>query len=742
MPRKSKKDRAEEIRLLWQRSSSNERRKWQSSQQQSYDFSLGDQLTKDEMSNLEEAGMPTFIINRITPVIRMIKYFVTANNPRWQSVGADGSDIDIAAVHADLAAYCWGLSGGKAIMSQVVDDAIRKGVGYFHVDVDVDADRGMGEVIFKSIDPFDVYVDPMSRDFLLRDAAYIIVKKDLPKNYLAKQFPDFKRKINTANGSPSLQSISQRDTDDSDIIQHYDLAQQAYTAEGKEEELIDYYEMYSRERLVFYNLFIKEPMSIKEQNEMKEQIQQTVEISTQEIDVALEEQMKQIGDALQAGQIIESRAQLEAEKAQIEADEAKKQQSLAIQAEVEERMTQVSSKVVSEVEYKALIESPSISERIVDAVRFYDTRIKVTIVVGDKLLQENYLANTLYPIVPVPYTHTGTPYPISAVTPLIGKQQEINKAHQILIHNANLGSNLRWLYEEGSMPEEEWEKYSSSPGALLKYRQGFNPPTPITPLPVNQAFSVITESGKLDLEYLSGVPRFLQGDTQSQHETYRGMLAMDEYGTRAIKEWVNTVFEPSIGHLGRVFKEISQSHYTSNKVFRVVQPGAGHEYSEKEVEINKMIYDDYGRAVGKFNDYASARFDVREVGGATMPVNRWALLDEYFRWFQAGAIDDIAFLQETDVRNKEKIIERKSLYSQLMSQVSQLEEALKDRDGTIETLTRQVVQAGIKDSVREAGEGIRAEALKSEAEQKYYRKKLQVEADKAKYDMQPSAKKK
>ena len=742
MARKSKKDRAEEVKLLWQRSSSNERRKWQSAQQQSYDFSLGDQLTEDEMTNLEEAGMPTFVINRITPVIRMIKYFVTANNPRWQSVGAEGSDIDVAAVHADLAAYCWHASGGKSVMSQVVDDALRKGVGYFHVDVDVDADRGMGEVIFKSIDPFDIYVDPMSRDFLLRDAAYIIIKKDLPKNYLVKQFPDFKRKINAANGSPNLQSFSQRDTGESAIIQHFDLAQQAYTAEGKEEELVDYYEMYSREKLVFYNLFIKEPMSIKEQGEMQEQIQQTVEISTQEIDVTLEEQIKQIGDALQAGQIIESRAQLEVEKAQIEAAEAKEQQSLAIQAEVEERMTQVSNKVVSESEYKVIVESPAISQRIVDAIKFHDTRIKVTIVVGDKLLQENYLANTFYPIVPLPYTHTGTPYPISAVTPLVGKQQEINKAHQILIHNANLGSNLRWLYEEGSLPEEEWEKYSSSPGALLKYRQGFNPPTPVTPLPVNQAFSVITESGKLDLEYLSGVPRFLQGDTSQQHDTYRGMLAMDEYGTRAIKEWINTVFEPAIGHLGRVFKEISQSHYTANKVFRVVQPGAGHEYSEKEIEINKMIYDDYGRAVGKFNDYASARFDVREIGGATMPVNRWALLDEYFRWFQAGAIDDIAFLQETDVRNKEKIIERKSLYSQLMSQVSQLEGALKDRDGTIETLTRQVVQAGIKDSVREAGVGIRAEALKSEAEQKYYRKKLQVEADKAKYDMQPSANKK
>ena len=57
---------------------------------------------------------------------------------------------------------------------------------------------------------------------------------------------------------------------------------------------------------------------------------------------------------------------------------------------------------------------------------------------------------------------------MSAVAPLIGKQQEINKAHQIMIHNANLASNLRWLYEEGSVDEEEWESYSSSPGALLK----------------------------------------------------------------------------------------------------------------------------------------------------------------------------------------------------------------------------------------------------------------------------------
>ena len=71
--------------------------------------------------------------------------------------------------------------------------------------------------------------------------------------------------------------------------------------------------------------------------------------------------------------------------------------------------------------------------------------------------------------------------------------------------------------------------------------------------------------------------------------------------------------------------------------------------------MNIPIYNDYGDAIGKWLDYGASRFDIKLVAGATMPVNRWALLEEYFRWFQAGLIDDIAMLGETDVRNKDKI---------------------------------------------------------------------------------------
>jgi hypothetical protein len=96
-------------------------------------------------------------------------------------------------------------------------------------------------------------------------------------------------------------------------------------------------------------------------------------------------------------------------------------------------------------------------------------------------------------------------------------------------------------------------------------------------------------------------------------------------------------------------------------------------------------------------------------------------------------------LAETDIRNKDKIAQRKSLYAQLSGQVEQLTEALKDKDGTIETLERQVVQAGIKNKVMQGAIEInkskeqikgdmREQYLETEAKQKLLRGSMANEA--------------
>ena len=737
MARLTNKKRAQVNKQLWERANNAHRQRWQSLSQKGHDFYLNEQLSKEEKDLLEESGMPTFIVNRVTPIIEIMKYFVTANSPRWKAVGATGDDVDVAQVHSEIADYCWYLSNGKSIYSQVILDSLTKGVGYFLVDVDKDADRGMGEVRFSRIDPYDVYVDPASRDFLFRDANFITIRKNIARTRLINMLPEHEVKIKKVSKSTDVVSYSLRDIPESEAILPDDITM-GVNLEAEDDDIIPYYETYHKKKFPYYNVFLRVLKTPAEMNAIKENITQQLEEFQKEVKVSLMEKELQIQQAVEAGEIIPERAQLEIEKARKQSQEAIEEMQMNLRAKLQEESYIVVQQIMSEKDYKIISESEEGRKNIVDAVKFYENRIILTCTVGDDVfLYEYTLPISEYPIVPIPYTYTGTPYAMSAVTPLVGKQQEINKAHQIMLHNANLASNLRWMYEEGSVPEEEWEQYSSSPGALLKYRQGFTPPTPVLPAPINNAFYTVTQEGKADAEYISGVPSAMMGFTQEQSETYRGLLANDEFGTRRLKAWMGSITEPCLEHLGRIFQQVSQKHYSIEKVFRIVQPEAGQspQEQEKEVRINIPIYNDYGEAIQKFKDYASARFDIRIIAGATMPVNRWALLEEYFKWFQAGLIDDIAMVAETDIRNKKQLLERKSMYSQLQGQVSQMEEAIKDKEGTIETLERQLVQAGIKMKVGQASNEIRKDVLETEGQQKLLRGMLKNEFEKMKIEM-------
>ena len=737
MARTNKKTKAHVNKQIWDRANNSHRQRWQTLSQKGYDFYLNEQLSKEEKDQLEESGMPTFTINRVTPIIEIMKYFVTANSPKWKAVGATGDDVDIAQVHSDIADYCWYLSNGKSLYSQVALDALTKGIGYFLVDVDKDADRGMGEVRFSRLDPYDVYVDPASRDFLFRDANFIQVRKNIARSRLINMLPEFAAKIKKVAKSTDVISYSQRDTDLGETIQPEDITM-GISLEAEDEDIVPYYETYHKKKFEYYNVYIKMEITPAEMDNIKEAVQKQLSDFQQEIEVGLIEKQMQIEQAVQSGEIIPERAQLEIKKSQEMAAQAIREKEMQLMSEAQDAATVIKQQIMSAADYKILQKTPQAKKQIVDAIKFYENRIMQTCSAGDDVfLYEYTLPINEYPIIPIPYMYTGTPYPMSAVTPLIGKQQEINKAHQIMLHNANLASNLRWMYEEGAVPEEEWEKYSSSPGALLKYRQGFATPTPILPAPINNAFYTVVQEGKADAEYISGVPSAMMGFANEQTETYRGLLANDEFGTRRLKAWMGSVVEPALEHLGRCFQTIAQRHYTIEKVFRIVQPEAGQspQEQEKEVRINIQIYNDYGDVIGKFKDYASARFDIRVVAGATMPVNRWALLEEYFKWFQAGLIDDIAMIAETDIRNKKQVIERKSVYAQLQGQVSSMEEAMKDKDGTIETLERQLVQAGIKMKVGDASNEIRKDVLETESQQKLLRGLMKAEFDKMRDQM-------
>ena len=726
-PRKKSKADKEAMRImdLFQKSSGGQRSLWLTREQLSYDYFLNNQLTEDEYDLLTSAGMPTFIINRITPIIETMKFFITANNPRWKAVGVDGTDSNIARIHTDIIDYCWYISSGRAILAQAVQDALVKSKGYIHIYVDPNADQGMGEVMFERVDPFHVFVASMSSDILERDAAYHIIKKDIPRKDLLDMLPQYKRKIKAATGwNNPVPYDTQRDTDESDSTQPGDMEDQ-YDPETTEiDDILDYFEAYEPMRIKYYNVFQRVEASEKEIRNAEAQIENQLKEMEMELTVRLLEQQKEMQAAVANGEMLKERYDLEMIKAEKQMQIDIEEHRNVLINKVHDESSEIQQNVMPEVEYNIIKEE--IADTLIKAIPYYERKVKKTCVVGDKHLYTNILNTCYTPLIPIPYLHTGTTCPMSAVTPLQGKQEEINKAHQIMIHNANLSSNMRWKMVEGEVDADKWASNAAAPGGMLFYRPGFSAegPKEVMPQNINNAFFTVEQDAKSDMEYIAGIQPPSMGMSGEREETYRGFLAKDEYGTRRIKSWIANVFEPALEHVGKVFMEMSKDLYDVHKVFRVVQPLDAGGYEERNVEINIPIYDDFANEIGRFNDYKTSRYDIRIVAGSTLPINRWAVLEEYKELMQFGVVDDIAVLAQTDLPNKEQIAQRKSMLSQFKQQNDQLLDLVKQKDGTIETLSRQIIQAGIREEILKSTREVERSKTETKAADKLMRERM------------------
>ena len=100
--------------------------------------------------------------------------------------------------------YIWDISNGNIALKEAIDDYYVKGMGCIMAYPDPDADLGSGEVLIKSIDPLDVYIDPSSRDTFCNDAHHIIIAKKIMEHELLGQYPEMTEAIKQAKQTSFL----------------------------------------------------------------------------------------------------------------------------------------------------------------------------------------------------------------------------------------------------------------------------------------------------------------------------------------------------------------------------------------------------------------------------------------------------------------------------------------------------------------------------------------------------------
>ena len=193
------------------------RDQWETQAREDQEYRLGKQWTTEQEQTLKSRGQAPIVVNRIHPAVETAKAMLTANRPSFKVSPREDSDTKVANVLNSLLSYMYDISDGRSSVRNAVDDYYVTGLGYFMVYQNPLADDGKGEVMFKDIDPMDVYVDPNSRDQFFDDATNIIVSRNFTKEQAKALYPQYKNAIDAASGSYESDAIITGLTDDTGV---------------------------------------------------------------------------------------------------------------------------------------------------------------------------------------------------------------------------------------------------------------------------------------------------------------------------------------------------------------------------------------------------------------------------------------------------------------------------------------------------------------------------------------------
>ena len=525
---------------------SSKRDVWAQQAKEDKEFRLGRQWTNEQKQILESRGQAPIVVNRVHPAVETAKAMLTSNRPSFRAAPREDSDNKVAQVISNLLAYMYDISDGRSVIRQAVDDYYVMGVGYLHAYQDPMMDMGKGEVCFHDVDPLDVYIDPNSRHKFFDDAENVIISKLFTKDQAEKLYPMYKSKIRNANGEEDWNAPSTGRSDDGEVTFPEDVGR------VNNKDYIRGYERYYKvdvnEMRVFEKFSGKEDLLTEEQ--FKEYLQRPAFIIEGQIitDPKIAEQMVQ--------QITMQREQ---------AVEMERQRNE--QAGYAERLPSN----IPPIDMVKVTFSELIQEGQIEVVNVQISRVKQCVIIGDKKLYSRILPLEKYPLIPIMNIHTRTPYPVSDVRLIKGLQEYINKTRSLIIAHATTSTNTKILVPEGSVDMKDFEEKWSQPGVAIPYDPTDGPPVPVQPTPLGNELYTQEQTAKNDIDHALGLYEMMMGNSQAAPDTYKATISLDEFGQRKIKSKLADV-EAGLTKVGQIALALMQQLYTTEKVFRVIQP--------------------------------------------------------------------------------------------------------------------------------------------------------------------------
>ncbi len=652
---------------------SSKRAEWAKQAVEDNEFRNGKQWSDKQVKTLRNRAQEPVVVNVIHSAVEQAKALLTSNSPRFQSAAREDSDVKTGRIFSDLMSWIWDNSNGNAVLKQVIDDYYVMGMGVMNAYIDPKKDYSKGEVCLKAISPLDVYIDPASQDQFCHDANNIIIGKKVMRSQVLSAYPQFKELIESAKetshlSTPTTTRFGLLDEQVLPVTGNKDR-----DSDGDKE--LELFERYTKVKIPYNRVF--DPYQNKEEILNEEQFK---EYQMQDCMLTITAQGR---NYITEPQAVAQMQEIYENVGQVFHMEVDPQTGQPFPVKGEENQMSVPG---STTELIPLKKAEMIEEGLIEIVPIEQTNIKVCLSVGDEYLYSAVLPIDRYPIVPFMNRHNRNPYPMSDVRLVKGLQEYINKIRSLIVAHASSSTNVKLLIPRGSMNkrqlEEEWGRAGT---AVIEYDPELGQPIVAGPVPLPNELYKNEADAKADIERILGIYALMQGDQSASPMTYKGTIALDEFGQRRIRSKKDDI-EASLNEIAKVIVNMIQYIYTDRKMLRILKPNN----TQAEIELNQPVYHDItGEFLGKVNDVTIGHYDVVVVAGSTLPNNRWARFEYYKELYSMGVIDQTELLKQTDVADMEGVLARSGQMSQLQNALQQAEEKIKDLEGDLQTAHRE-----------------------------------------------------
>jgi hypothetical protein len=649
---------------------SSKRDNWALQAKEDKEFRLGKQWTAKQRESLEGRGQAPIVINRVHPAVESAKAMLTANRPSFRCAPREDSDNKVATVMSALLTYMYDISDGRSVVRQAVDDYYTMGMGFIHVYQDPMMDMGKGEVCFHDVDPLDVYVDPNSRHRLFDDAENIIISKLFTKDQAKQLYPMYAKAIDNADSDSGnrvdFNSPWTEREDDGEVTFPEDVGR------VNNQEYVRGYERYYKVDVTEYRTY--ERFSGKEELLSEEQY----EVYSKRPAFIIQGQI--ITDNEKANslynQVFKHRASVI----------AKKIEELMYAGYNEDEAEALADEEIPKIEFEEITFERLMIDKQIEVVKISSKKVKQCVIIGETQLYSRVLPLDKYPIIPLMNVHTRTPYPVSDVRMIKGLQEYINKTRSLIIAHATTSTNTKILVPEGSVDMKDFEEKWAQPGVAIPYDPTDGAPMPVQPTPLPNELYQNELAAKNDIDHALGLYEMMMGNSQNAPQTYKATISIDEFGQRKMKSKLADI-EASLTRAAQVAIPLIQQLYTSEKIFRIVNPNN----SLSKYVINKKLVDDKSGEIKIINDITIGKYDIIVVTGSTMPSNRYAELEFYMDAYQKGIIDRQEVLKKTEIFDMEGVMERTDVIAKLQGKLEQAGQQIKQLKGDLQTRDREAV---------------------------------------------------